>query len=447
MITAEELELTRQTLQMALRAGAQHARVTLNKSTEDMVATLNGEVDKVTHCEDRSMNISLFVDGRYGSFSTNRLESASLEAFIAKAAGITRLLAVDPCRHLPAPERQCRSAVSGLEMELHDSSYGSMGADGRIATALAAAAFGKNLDDGKDWKIVSEEGEYSDAEYDMFIADTQGLECRHTETCIDYGVEVTVEDSEGDKYSGYWWTSSPMRAGFDASGCGAEAVRRAAAQIGSDAVEGGKYNMVVSSDVASKVVSPILRALSGYSIQQNDSFMLGSLGKQVFPEGMTIMDCPHIKGRTGSKLFDSEGVATVEAPIIDKGKVCQYFINTYMADKLQMDPTVEEATRPKVMPWPRAGLSREDLMKMCGKGILVTEFNGGNSNSATGDFSYGVEGFIFEDGRIVSPISGMLVTGNFIDLWKGLVAVADDARPCMSKLIPTLAFTNVDFNG
>lgn len=447
MITAEELELTRQTLQMARKAGAQDARVTLNKSTEDLIATLNGEIDRITHCEDRSMNLSLFVDGRYGSFSTNRLEAESLEAFIAKAAGITRLLAEDPCRHLPAPERQCQNAVSGKEMDLYDEQTCRISPDERIATALDAAIFGKGLDSGKDWKVVSEEGEYSSAEYDMFIADTQGLECRHTETCNDYGVEVTVEDSEGDKYSGYWWTSAPSFKDFDASGCGEEAVRRAAAQIGSDAVEGGKYNMVVESGVASKMLSPILRALNGYAIQQDDSFMKDTLGKQVLPEGLTVMDCPHIKGQTGSKLFDSEGVATVEAPVIEKGEVCQYFINSYMADKLQMDPTVEDATRPKVIPWPKAGLSKEDLMGMCGSGILVTEFNGGNSNSATGDFSYGVEGFRFEDGKIVEPISGMLVTGNFLELWKGLVAIADDARPCMSKLIPTLAFSNVDFNG
>lgn len=447
MITAEELELTRQTLRMAAEAGARDARVTLSKSTEDLIATLNGEIDKVTHCEDCSMNIALYVDGRYGIFSTNRLDAESLQTFIVKAVGITKLLAVDPCRHLPSPERQCRSAVSGMEMDLYDASVGSTTADEKIAIALAAAAYGKGLDNGKDWKMVSEEGEYSDSEYDMFIADSQGLECRHTETCIDYGVEVTIEDSEGNKYSGYWWASSPRRADFDASGCGATATAKAAAQIGSDAIEGGKYNMVVESDVASKMVSPILRALNGYSIQQNDSFLLGSLGRQVFPEGLTIMDCPHIKGQTGSKLFDSEGVATAEKPVIQNGTVCQYFINTFMADKLQMEPTVEDATRPKVMPWPKAGLGKADLMEMCGSGILVTEFNGGNSNSATGDFSYGVEGFRFEDGKIVEPISGMLVTGNFIELWKGLVAIADDARPCMSKLIPTLAFSNVDFNG
>ena len=85
-------------------------------------------------------------------------------------------------------------------------------------------------------------------------------------------------------------------------------------------------------------------------------------------------------------------------------------------------------------------------MKMVGEGILVTGFNGGNSNSATGDFSFGVEGFLFKDGKIVHPVREMLITGNLITLWNNLMAAGDDARPCKSKLIPTLAFGKVYFS-
>ena len=85
-------------------------------------------------------------------------------------------------------------------------------------------------------------------------------------------------------------------------------------------------------------------------------------------------------------------------------------------------------------------------MKKCRNGILITGFNGGNSNSATGDFSFGIEGFAFKDGKIDHPVREMLVTGNLVDLWNGLIAVGDDARLCMSKLIPTLAFENVEFS-
>ncbi len=110
-----------------------------------------------------------------------------------------------------------------------------------------------------------------------------------------------------------------------------------------------------------------------------------------------------------------------------------------------MAPTIEDATRPKVMPFGGCK-TRDDLLRKIGSGILITGFNGGNSNTSTGDFSYGIEGFAFEDGRITHPVREMLVTGNFIDLWNPLVATADDARLCMSKLIPTLAFENIDCN-
>ena len=111
-----------------------------------------------------------------------------------------------------------------------------------------------------------------------------------------------------------------------------------------------------------------------------------------------------------------------------------------------MAPTIEDATRPKVLPWPEAGLDRDAILRRCGSGILVTDFNGGNSNSATGDFSFGVEGFLFKDGKIVHPVREILITGNLLTLWNNLLAAGDDARLCKSKVIPTLAFKDVDFS-
>ena len=122
-------------------------------------------------------------------------------------------------------------------------------------------------------------------------------------------------------------------------------------------------------------------------------------------------------------------------------------MNTYMAAKTGLAPTVEEAIRPRIPGWPREGLTRDDLLSLCGSGIFVTGFNGGNFNPVTGDFSYGIEGFVFENGVLGSPVSEMLMTGNLITLWQGLIAAASDARPCMSKIIPTLAFSKVDFSG
>ena len=482
MITDKELDFVRQALDMARRAGAQHARATLSKSEEDLVATLDGEVDRVTHCADRSLSLALFVDGRYGSYSTNKLDPASLEGFIARAVAATRMVAEDTLRVLPDPARCCHDALTGNELGLVDPARDSITPAKRQQIALQASVIaslrgsqplqtsgcagpfppqsggplplsnrgwlrsGEAAAAAASYEIVSEEGEYSDSVYDSVVMDTNGVCCRHSETSFDYGVEITIE-SEGEKYSGYWWDASSRLAELDAAACGREALARAVGQIGSEPAPSGRYTAVIDAEMASKVVSPLLRALSGYAIQQQNSFLLDSLGRKLFPEGLTILDLPRIPGQTCSKYFDSEGVATVEAPVIEAGVVKEYFINSYMAGKLQMAPTVEDATRPKVLPWPCAGLDRDAILRRCGSGILVTDFNGGNSNPVTGDFSYGIEGYLFEDGRIVRPVSGMLMTGNFLTLWSRLLAAGDDARPCQTKLVPTLAFAEVDFSG
>ena len=111
MISDKEILMVRQALETARAKGAQEARATLNKSSENMISTLNGEVDKVTRCEDCSLSIVIFADGRYGSFSTNKLDPEALDAFIGKAVGIVRMLAPDPCRKLPERDRICTDAV------------------------------------------------------------------------------------------------------------------------------------------------------------------------------------------------------------------------------------------------------------------------------------------------------------------------------------------------
>ena len=299
----------------------------------------------------------------------------------------------------------------------------------------------------KGFTLISEEGEYSDSLFDSVVMDSNGLYARHTETSFEIGYEVTVEDPDGNRYASYWWDATPRLKDILPSlkTCSETAVRRAAAQIGPMDHPGGKCSIVVDSECASKFLTPVLNALGGYAVQQKNSFLVDKAGTKVFPDCLTVLDCPRSAGQTGSRLFDSEGVATQEFPIIDKGVITRYFVNTYIAGKTGMAPTVEDATRPKVVPF-GGSKTRDDLLRKIGSGIFITGFNGGNSNTSTGDFSYGIEGFAFEDGRLTHPVREMLVTGNFIDLWNHLVATADDARLCMSKLIPTLAFESIDCN-
>ena len=452
MIEIHEIEIARHCISFACANGADSARVNLNKSSIDSCNMLNGELDKVTHAADRSIYLYLYVDGRYGTFSTNMLEKDRLEDFILKAIDMVRMLGEDHCRRLPDHDRTEKGAKTGRELGLYDESIEDSDSDSRVARAKEMSIWEKVS--GEAFTIISEECEYSESHDDSITIDSQGFEGRHTESAFSFFAEVTIQDSEGNRYSGYWWDTTPRRNAGDPSECSRKALERAVAQIGPQPRRSGRSRMVVDNSVASRLVAPVLNALNGSALQQKMSFLDGSLGQKVFSEGMNLMDLPRTAGRNGSRMYDSEGVATKDAPVIKDGTVCQYFINTYNAEKMGIDPTVEDASRPCLLPYMKGkeladgeiSVSLKDILQYCRNGILVTGFNGGNSNPVTGDFSFGIEGFAFKNGKITHPVREMLITGNLKDLWNNLIAAGTDARPSSRWQIPTIAFENVSFS-
>ena len=362
------------------------------------------------------------------------------------------MLGEDLCRKLPDKNRTASDATSGLELGLFDDSYVSIDTDKRLATAKELSIFGKTATDG--FTLISEECEYTDSYDDTFLIDSQGFEGRHTETTFSAFAEMTIEDLEGNKFSGFYWENTPFADRMNISDVAKTALEKAARQIGPKPRRGGKYRMVVDRNTATRLVSPIFTALNASSIQQKMSFLEDTLETKVFSEGMTIMDMARTPGKSGSRLFDTEGVATKNAPIIENGVVKQYFVNTYMAGKTGFAPTIEDISRPCLMPYLKGkdltdmekDVSLENILRICGSGVYVTGFNGGNCNPVTGDFSFGVEGFAFSRGKITHPVREMLITGNIMELWNNLIAAGNDARECARWQIPTLAFENVSFS-
>ena len=453
MITSHEISLAKHCIRHAVGSGASAARVSLNKTVTDSYTILNGELDKVSHSADRSIYIYLFVDGRYGTFSTNRLEQNEVEDFIVKAIEMVRMLGEDNCRRLPDPERTAKDALTGRELGLFDDRYYSLDSEERLSSAMKLSKYAGIKQQENGFRLISEECEYSCTADDNYVADSNGFEGRHSETTFGTFSEMTIEDPEGNKYSGYWWQTSSKYDETDYE-IGEKALHRAVSQIGPKKRRSGVYRMVVDSTVSSRLISPLFTALNASSIQQKMSFLEDSMDKQLFPEGMTLMDLARTPGKNGSRLFDTEGTATKDAPIIEKGIVKQYFVNTYHSEKMGIPATIEDISRPCLMPFIKGRdlqdgekeVSLEDILKLAQNGILVTGFNGGNCNPVTGDFSYGIEGFAFSRGRITHPVREMLITGNIMELWNELLAAGTDTRTSSRWQIPSIAFEGVVFS-
>lgn len=151
--------------------------------------------------------------------------------------------------------------------------------------------------------------------------------------------------------------------------------------------------MVVDPMNSSNLLSPVLSALYGSALQQKNSFLLDKLNTKIGAELLNLMDEPHLIGARGARYFDSEGVATEPRSVFENGVLKTYFIDTYNSKKMGVEPTVNS---PSLLVLKPGSKDLNGLVADVQKGILVTGFNGGNCNSSSGDFSYGIEGFLIE---------------------------------------------------
>jgi len=439
-------EVAQRALEIAMKEGCRDVRVGSDMLIQSSFSVRNDNLDRLHQSTGSSLYLQLYVDGRYGYYSTNRTEERELNAFIKNAVEATRLISFDPDRVLPSKDLYFKGKE--FDLKQFDNSYDSVSPEVKkeIAFACAAEMF------GKDKRVVSVNCEYGDSLEYYYMADTGGFEGEMKQTLFTISSECSVKDRGDARPEAWWYESSLMFDSLTREGTGRTAMERALSRLNPKKMKSGKYNMVIENTVASRVISPIISALNGSAIQQKNSFLEGKLGSRLFPESLYFTDRPHIIGAEGSRFYDGEGIATKNINIIDAGVVNTYFINTYNSRKLGMPVTIEG---PSVLSCslgenfpsgsPVNGVN--EILNIMERGILVTGFNGGNTNSSSGDFSFGVQGFYFENGKVLHPIKEMNVTGNIISLWNSVAEIGDDPRNTSRWLIPTLAFESVNFNG
>lgn len=474
MLTDTEKDTAREAVAAAIRAGAGQARVTIIKSVADECMMLDSEIDSITHSADRTMVIEIFADGRYGRFSTNRIDPDGLKDFIPRCVEAAKNMEEDYDRHLPGRDLFETLAINGDEMGVTDPEYPLVEPSMRLEAAKRGCP-DTAVHQDKEWKLVSCENSRCDSIEETYICDSDGNSAYKTETAFAVTCELTVE-SGGKLYEAGARSSSPFISRLkDPQEVTSEAIDRALAKIGSGKIRSARKNMVVDRRVGTKILGPLITALYGDMVYNGDSFLKDRLGEKVFPEMLTLKDLPRSsRGHMGARLFDSEGCSTADRTLIGNGVVRFYLLNTYYAAKLGLARTADSVSVPVISPCRSGSLGtkgeknsvpgcrevpgeicasvpevwdRDAIVKAVGNGILVTGFNGGNCNYATGDYSYGVEGFVIRSGRIVRPVGGMLITGNMVELWNSLLAAGNDPKEYGSWAVPTLAFGNVSFSG
>lgn len=424
------------------KKGARESSVAIGRGRSVELEIREKKVEKLQESTAASMSVAVYADGRYSGHSTNDLRWESVQKFLDDALVMTKLLEPDEYRRLPDPKLYENRPT--VELGMSDPAYGSVQTSARksFAREIEDAALGQKVPSGIAIQSVSTA--FSDGWGESIKVTSNGFRGRQEYTSFAAYAECTIR--EGDKRpEDYWYIASRRFSDIkDPAAIGAKAVDRAASRAGAKKIPGGAMTIAIENRAAGRLLGFLLQPATGGALQQKRSFLDGKLGKKVVSEKLTIVDDPLIVGGMGSRHFDGEGISARKMPVIEKGVLKNYFIDTYYGRKLKMEPTSGS--------WANLVFEHgeKDLAGMTSgmkRGLVVTSFLGGNSNSLTGDFSVGIQGYLVENGEKVHPISEMNVSGNHKDFWEKLAIVGNDPWLNSSVRVPSLLFEGVSVSG
>ena len=408
--------LAEDTIRRARAAGATQAEVSASVDVGLNVNVRLGEVETVEHTRDRGFALTVFFGKRKGSASTADLNPDSIQATIDQACAIARFTEEDPAAGLADADRM---ATVFPDLDLWHP--WDIDVDAAIALGCDIENAGRDLDG-----ITNSDGASVNAGQSLSVyANSHGFLCRERGTRHSLSVALIAGDDDGMQRD-YWYDSVRDATQFmDAAAMGRKAAERTLSRLGARRLSTRQAPVLFAPEIARSLIGHLLGAVSGGSLYRRSSFLLDHVGKQVLPSWLTIDEKPLIPRGLGSSVFDAEGVATVDSPLIVDGVLSRYILGSYSARKLGLQSTGNAGGVHNLLVG-NGGDSFEAMLKKLGTGLLVTEVMGQGVSIITGDYSRGASGFWVENGEIAYPVEEITIAANLRDMYTNLVAVGGD---------------------
>lgn len=436
----EMYDLAAFAVKTAKSAGANDCRVSINSGRLVEISYRERKPENIKEASTRGLYIQFFVNDRYSGQSTSDLRKDALKDFISKAVATTKLLAEDPYRTLPDPKYY--KGRADLDLGILDPAYEKFSSEDRhsIVKAIEESCLTKGGE-----KVISVTATEYDGHNESVVLTSNGFEGYRESTYYVAGAEMTVQ-GEGDRRpEGYNYVVCVNKKGLPGpEKIGAVAAKRTLDLLGGKKIKTETLPIIVENRNVARLLGGFLAGMYGRNIQQKRSFLADKKGQKIGSKHFTIIDDPFIIGGLSSRLYDGDGFAAKKRTMIKSGVLNDFFVDWYYSRKLGWEPTTGGPSNLVIPPGKR---SVKEIMKDLGRGIFITGFIGGNSNSTTGDASIGIIGQLFENGKPVQAIAEMNIADNHLKFWHKLVEVANDPWIYSSRRMPSLVFTDVVVSG
>jgi PmbA protein len=443
--------LVDQALDHARKIGASAAGAEVSEGCGLSVSVRQGELENVERNRDKSLGVTVYLGQRRGNASTSDFSPAAIAQTVQAAYDIARFTAQDPVAGLPDADEVVSLAESGRDLDLFHPWAVSSDQAADIARATEAAAF------RTDKRITNSEGASVSAQQSHFFSAHRAMDggtpdfrggyasSRHT-------VSVSPIAGKGDQMQRDYWYSSQRHPDELAApeAIGRYAAERALSRLKARKISTREVPVLFESPLAAGLLGALVQALSGGALYRKSSFLLDSLGQQVLPSHIELLEDPFIPRGKGSSPFDEEGVRVKARKVIEAGRVQGYFLSSYSARKLGMKTTGNAGGSHNLVltsSQTRPGDDLDAMLQKLGTGLFVTELMGQGVNYVTGDYSRGASGYWVEKGRIAYPVEEITIAGNMKDMLLGIEAVGADAYNYGAKTVGSILLNRLKVAG
>ncbi|MDA8448037.1 metalloprotease PmbA [Paracidovorax valerianellae] len=440
-------DLVDRALAHAKKLGATDAGAEASEGCGLSVSVRKGELENVERNRDKSLGVTVYVGHRRGNASTSDFSGAAIEQTVQAAYDIARFTAEDPVAGLP-DEADIAPADSHRELELFHPWAVTSEEAARIAMECEAAALQTSR------RITNSEGAGVSAQQSHFFsAHTRGFRGGYASSRHSLSVApiAALPGRNADMQRDAWYSSMRDAAELAAPATvGRYAAERALSRLGSRKIPTTQCPVLFESPLASGLLGGFVQAISGGALYRKSTFLLDSLGKQVLPKHIDVLEDPFVLRGKGSSPFDEEGVRVSARKVVDAGRVEGYFLSSYSARKLGMKTTGNSGGSHNLTLTSRRTRPGDDLdamLKKLGTGLFVIELMGQGVNYVTGDYSRGASGFWVENGEIAFPVHEITIAGNLKDMLKGIEAVGADAYNYGAKTVGSILVNRMKVAG
>jgi predicted Zn-dependent protease len=355
--------------------------------------------------ENRGANVTVWVEGKRGSSSTNDLDEGSLRQAVEQAEQIARLAPVDR-EYLPTLGAQTYKPVNRF-----------VEATANISPAARAKAVGSILAESEKAKIIAA-GFYQSQAGASAFATKNGNFGFQRETVV--GLSVTGRTSDGTS-SGYF-----ARSHFDANKLNtgriaSEAIRRTLDGRNAKALDAGVYTVILEPQAVADLLGFFGGGFDARSAEEGRSPYSAAQGKtrrgeKIFDERINILSDPWNAELPGSQSAQA-GIPAQKVYLVKNGVLDNLVYSRFWAKQKGVEATPGPVNT--IMETSGKAATVEEMISLTRRGLLISRFwyirsTDPRTASLTGLTRDGV--WLIEDGKIQYPVKNFRFNQSIIQM-------------------------------